>query len=70
MTPAKRLRGAFYESTWRARVECKREDMVISRPVEAPAENAEQAAERMLAAIRSVWPGWTVRFIQQPTEVK
>lgn len=58
--------GPLFELTWRARVECRRGDMIVSRPVETSALNQDQARERMFAIMHTIWPGWVVRFISQP----
>jgi len=62
--------NALLEKQWFARVECSCGTAKFSRRCEVPAENQQQARERIESAVRSVWTGWAVRFITQPQEEK
>lgn len=59
-------RNEFDEVTFWARVELKQGPTKVSRRIEAPGVDADQAKERMLNALREVWPGWAVAFILEP----
>jgi hypothetical protein len=62
--------GGRGERQFGARVELLNGKTRITRRVETPAENADQAKARMEKILSYVWPGWSVYFITKPHPIK